>query len=314
LGGGRARQGSPILGIDLGTTNSCVAVMDGGEVRVLANAEGSRTTPSVVAFVGDEVLVGQAAAPRRSRIPRPTIFAAKRLIGRKFADLADCAGSPVHDGRRRQRRRLDRGPRPTRRSPSQISAHVLAYLRDAAEDALGEPITRAIITVPAYFDDAQRQATRDAGPSPASASSGSSASRPPPPSPTACTTARTGAPKIVAVYDLGGGTFDVSILELRSGVFEVLATAGDSLLGGEDFDHAIVEQLADRLPAPARRRPPHRPDRPRPAARRGAEGQARAVVRAVDRAQPAVHRRRGRPAAAPRRHADPPRARAPHRR
>jgi molecular chaperone DnaK len=158
----------PILGIDLGTTNSCVAVMDGGEARVLANREGSRTTPSVVAFLEHETLVGEAARQRAATDPGATIFAAKRLIGRKFADLAALrrilpytivaadngdAWTEVH-GRRR--------------SPSQISALVLAYLKEAAADALGEPVTRAIITVPAYFDDAQRQATRDAGPSPAS--------------------------------------------------------------------------------------------------------------------------------------------------
>jgi len=239
---GARGQGSPILGIDLGTTNSCAAIMDGGDVRVLANAEGSRTTPSVVAFVGDEVLVGQAARDHGIKDPGATIFAAKRLIGRRFTDLADIPlpysvvaadnGDAWIEARGR------------RHSPSQISAHVLAALRDAAEDALGEPITRAIITVPAYFDDAQRQATRDAG-----LIAGLRVERILS-EPTAAALAyglhdrKDRAPKTVAVYDLGGGTFDVSLLELRRGVFEVLATAGDSLLGGEDFDHAIAEQLA----------------------------------------------------------------------
>jgi molecular chaperone DnaK len=203
-------------------------------VRVLANAEGSRTTPSVVAFVGDEVLVGQAARDHGIKDPGATIFAAKRLIGRRFADLADIPlpysvvaaanGDAWIEARGR------------RHSPSQISAHVLAALRDAAEAALEVPITRAIITVPAYFDDAQRQATRDAG-----LIAGLRVERILS-EPTAAALAyglhdrKDRAPKTVAVYDLGGGTFDVSLLELRRGVFEVLATAGDSLLGGEDFD------------------------------------------------------------------------------
>ncbi|MBK9753807.1 MAG: molecular chaperone DnaK [Nannocystis sp.] len=235
----------PILGIDLGTTNSCVAVMDGGEARVLANREGSRTTPSVVAFVGDDILVGEAARQRASKDPAATVFAAKRLIGRKFAEVEAVrrglpytvvaaangdAWAEVH-GRRR--------------SPSQISAQVLAYLKDAAADALGEPVTRAIITVPAYFDDAQRQATRDAG-----TIAGLRVERILS-EPTAAALAyglhdrKDRPPQIVAVYDLGGGTFDVSLLELRSGAFEVLATAGDSQLGGEDFDSAVVDHIAD---------------------------------------------------------------------
>ena len=243
-GVGARGQGSPILGIDLGTTNSCAAVMDGGEVRVLANAEGSRTTPSVVAFVGDQVLVGHAARHHGVKDPTATIFAAKRLIGRRFADLADILPTLPYTVVAADNGDAWTEVRGTRRSPSQISAHVLAALRDAAEDALGEPITRAIVTVPAYFDDAQRQATRDAG-----LIAGLRVERILS-EPTAAALAyglhdrKDRAPKIVAVYDLGGGTFDVSILELRRGVFEVLATAGDSLLGGEDFDHAIAEHLA----------------------------------------------------------------------
>jgi molecular chaperone DnaK len=237
-------QGSPILGIDLGTTNSCAAVMDGADVRVLVNAEGSRTTPSVVAFFGDEILVGQAARHHAVKDPAATVFAVKRLIGRRFADCAELRATLPYAVVA-----ADNGDawveiRGRRHSPSQLSAHVLAALRDAAEDALGEPITRAIVTVPAYFDDAQRQATRDAG-----VIAGLRVERILS-EPTAAALAyglhdrKDRAPKTVAVYDLGGGTFDVSILELRRGVFEVLATAGDSLLGGEDFDHAIAEQLA----------------------------------------------------------------------
>jgi molecular chaperone DnaK len=237
----------PILGIDLGTTNSCAAVMDGGEARVLANAEGSRTTPSVVAFVGADTLVGEAARQRASKDPASTIFAVKRLIGRKLADVDEL------------RRMLpyalvaaDNGDawvevQGRRRSPSQLSALVLAALKDAAADALGEPVTRAIITVPAYFDDAQRQATRDAG-----TIAGLKVERILS-EPTAAALAyglhdrKDRSPKIVAVYDLGGGTFDVSLLELRSGAFEVLATAGDSQLGGEDFDAAVVDHLAEQF-------------------------------------------------------------------
>ena len=246
VGGARGR-GGPIVGIDLGTTNSCAAVLDGGEPRVLANAEGSRTTPSVVAFVGQDILVGDAARHQAGKDPASVISAAKRLIGRKFSDVAEL------------RRTLpyavvaaDNGDawvevRGQRRSPSQIAAHVLASLRDAATDALGEPISRAIITVPAYFDDAQRQATRDAG-----AIAGLRVERILS-EPTAAALAyglhdrKDRTPKTVAVYDLGGGTFDVSILELRSGAFEVLATAGDSMLGGEDFDSALVDHLAGQF-------------------------------------------------------------------
>ncbi|MBL9101464.1 MAG: molecular chaperone DnaK [Myxococcales bacterium] len=233
-----------MLGIDLGTTNSCAAVMDGGEVRVLVNSEGSRTTPSVVAFAGDDILVGQTARHLATKDPTAAIFAAKRLIGRRFADLEDLRRSLPYTVAPADNGDAWVEVRGKKHSPSQISAHVLAALRDAAEDALGQPITRAIITVPAYFDDAQRQATRDAG-----VIAGLRVERILS-EPTAAALAyglhdrKDRAPKTVAVYDLGGGTFDVSLLELRRGVFEVLATAGDSLLGGEDFDHAIAEQLA----------------------------------------------------------------------
>ncbi len=245
-----ASRTGPILGIDLGTTNSCAAIMEvsgaaeSGAPRVITNSEGSRTTPSVVAYLSDDILVGEAARAHAGKDPAATVFAAKRLIGRKFADVGDL-------------RRLlpytliaaDNGDawievQGRRRSPSEVSAQVLACLRDAAVDALGVPVTRAIITVPAYFDDAQRQATRDAG-----TIAGLHVERILS-EPTAAAVAyglhdradRT--PKIVAVYDLGGGTFDVSVLELRSGAFEVLATAGDSQLGGEDFDSAVVDHLA----------------------------------------------------------------------
>ncbi|MDC0715500.1 molecular chaperone DnaK [Nannocystis bainbridge] len=236
---------SPILGIDLGTTNSCAAVMDGGEVRVLVNAEGSRTTPSVVAFAGQEVLVGALARRQAAVSPATTIHAAKRLIGRSFAAVAGLRARLTYDvvpGEQGDAW-IEVGGRTI--APAEVGAHVLSALRDAAEAAIGQPVTRAVITVPAYFDDAQRQATRDAGtiaglrverivnePTAAALAYGLADRKDRP-------------PKIVAVYDLGGGTFDLSLLELRSGVFEVLATAGDTLLGGEDFDAALVDHLAE---------------------------------------------------------------------
>ncbi|PCC67611.1 molecular chaperone DnaK [Nannocystis exedens] len=236
---------SPILGIDLGTTNSCAAVMDGGEVRVLVNAEGSRTTPSVVAFAGQEVLVGTLARRQAAVSPATTIYAAKRLIGRSYAAVAGLRARLTYDLVPGEHGDAWIEVAGRTIAPAEVGAHVLASLRDAAEAAIGQPVTRAVITVPAYFDDAQRQATRDAGtiaglrverivnePTAAALAYGLADRKDRP-------------PKIVAVYDLGGGTFDLSLLELRSGVFEVLATAGDTLLGGEDFDAALVDHLAE---------------------------------------------------------------------
>ncbi|MCY0995000.1 molecular chaperone DnaK [Nannocystis sp. ILAH1] len=236
---------SPILGIDLGTTNSCAAVMDGGEVRVLVNAEGSRTTPSVVAFAGQEILVGTLAQRQAAVSPATTIYAAKRLIGRSYAAVAGLRARLTYDLVPGEHGDAWIEVAGRTIAPAEVGAHVLASLRDAAEAAIGQPVTRAVITVPAYFDDAQRQATRDAGtiaglrverivnePTAAALAYGLADRKDRP-------------PKIVAVYDLGGGTFDLSLLELRSGVFEVLATAGDTLLGGEDFDAALVDHLAE---------------------------------------------------------------------
>ncbi len=237
-----------IIGIDLGTTNSCVAVLDGDEARVIANAEGSRTTPSVVAYTAEgERLVGQIAKRQAITNPQNTIYAAKRLIGRKLeepavqelAKLLPYELVPADNG--------DAWVRVWERdhSPSEIGAAVLAKMKEAAEAHLGEPVTRAIITVPAYFNDAQRQATKDAG-----QIAGLKVERIIN-EPTAATLAygldKKGDSRIVAVYDLGGGTFDISLLELREGVFEVLATSGDTFLGGEDFDHAIVNWCADKF-------------------------------------------------------------------
>jgi len=237
-----------IIGIDLGTTNSCVAIMEGEEVRVIANVEGSRTTPSVVAFTDDgERLVGQIAKRQAITNPTNTVYAAKRLIGRRFDDERiqalrgllpyEIVASDKGDAWIKV---WDR-----RFSPSEIASAVLGKMKEAAEAYLSEEIKRAIITVPAYFDDSQRQATKDAG-----RIAGLEVERIIN-EPTAATLAyglvSAGGTKTVAVYDLGGGTFDISILEQREGVFEVLATAGDTLLGGEDFDNAIVNWAADRF-------------------------------------------------------------------
>jgi molecular chaperone DnaK len=232
-----------VVGIDLGTTNSCVAVIDGDAPVVIANAEGARTTPSVIGFAQTgERLVGQAARRQAMTNAENTICVVKRLMGRKFEDpevqrhVLTCPYEVVT---------ADNGDAHVRVrgrdfSPPEISALVLAKMRQTAEDWLGEPVTEAVITVPAYFDDAQRQATKDAG-----RIAGLEVLRIVN-EPTAAALAygiETEGAQRVAVYDLGGGTFDVSILELSDGVFRVRATAGDTFLGGEDFDNAIVEHL-----------------------------------------------------------------------
>jgi len=232
-----------VVGIDLGTTNSCVAVIDGDAPVVIANAEGTRTTPSVVGFAQTgERLVGQAARRQAMTNAENTIYAVKRLMGRKFEDpevqrhVLTCPYEVVS---------ADNGDAHVRVrgrdfSPPEISALVLSKMRQTAEDWLGESVTEAVITVPAYFDDAQRQATKDAG-----RIAGLSVLRIVN-EPTAAALAygiETEGAQRVAVYDLGGGTFDVSILELADGVFRVRSTAGDTFLGGEDFDNAIVEHL-----------------------------------------------------------------------
>jgi molecular chaperone DnaK len=234
---------SRVVGIDLGTTNSCVAVMDGEQPTVIANAEGTRTTPSVVAFASSgERLVGQAARRQAMTNAENTIYAVKRLMGRKFDDpevqrhIMTCpyevVAAPNGDAHVRVRGRDY--------SPPEISAIVLQKMRQTAEDWLGEEVTEAVITVPAYFDDAQRQATKDAG-----RIAGLNVLRIVN-EPTAAALAygvETESAARIAVYDLGGGTFDISILELSDGVFRVRSTAGDTFLGGEDFDNAIVEHM-----------------------------------------------------------------------
>jgi molecular chaperone DnaK len=237
---------SKVIGIDLGTTNSCIAIMDGSQSRVIENAEGSRTTPSIVAFTENERLVGQPAKRQAVTNPENTIFGVKRLIGRRYddSDLAkDNKNMPftVVDGGNGDAWVKARGEN---YSPSQISAFILGKMKETAESYLGEEVTQAVITVPAYFNDAQRQATKDAG-----KIAGLEVLRIIN-EPTAAALAY-GLDKkdshTIAVYDLGGGTFDVTILEIDDGLFEVKATNGDTFLGGEDFDMRIVNYLADEF-------------------------------------------------------------------
>ena len=233
-----------VIGIDLGTTNSCIAIMDGSKPRVVENAEGARTTPSIVAFTDDERLVGQPAKRQAVTNPENTIFAVKRLIGRRFDDkllAKEKKNMPfeIVDGGNGDAWVESRGEK---YSPSQISAFILGKMKETAESYIGEEITQAVITVPAYFNDAQRQATKDAGkiaglevlriinePTAAALAYGLDKKE----------------TQTIAVYDLGGGTFDVTILEIDDGLFEVKSTNGDTFLGGEDFDMRIVNYLAD---------------------------------------------------------------------
>src|SRR5437763_13422505 len=236
-----------VIGIDLGTTNSCVAVLEGGEPVVIHNQEGGRTTPSMVSWNADgEVVVGAASKRQMVTNPQRTVFGVKRLIGRKASDAevlnlarrlpykivaakngdawVDIAGTP--------------------RSPQEISAHVLAKMKRVAEDYLGQPVTEAVVTVPAYFDDAQRQATKDAG------KIAGLTVRQILNEPTAAALAyglHHQSNQRLAVFDLGGGTFDISILAIENGVFEVLSTYGDTALGGDDFDRVIIDLLADEF-------------------------------------------------------------------
>ena len=235
-----------VIGIDLGTTNSCVAIMDGSQPRVIENAEGARTTPSIVGFTDEERLVGQPAKRQAVTNPSNTVFGAKRLIGRRIDD-ADLA----KDKKNLPFAVVDGGngdawveAKDEKYSPSQISAFTLQKMKETAEGYLGEDVSEAVITVPAYFNDAQRQATKDAGkiagldvlriinePTAAALAYGLDKKE----------------TKTIAVYDLGGGTFDVTILEIDDGLFEVKSTNGDTFLGGEDFDMRIVNYLAEEF-------------------------------------------------------------------
>ena len=235
-----------VIGIDLGTTNSCVAIMDGSKPRVIENSEGARTTPSIVAFTEQERLVGQPAKRQAVTNPDTTIFAVKRLIGRRTTDAEvqkdkKLVPYSIIDGGNGDAWVEARGER---YSPSQISAFILQKMKETAESYLGEDVTQAVITVPAYFNDAQRQATKDAGkiaglevlriinePTAAALAYGLDKKE----------------TRTIAVYDLGGGTFDVTILEIDDGLFEVKSTNGDTFLGGEDFDMRIVNYLAEEF-------------------------------------------------------------------
>jgi molecular chaperone DnaK len=250
-----------VIGIDLGTTNSCVAVMEGGEPVVIPNSEGSRTTPSMVGFTeGGEQLVGQIAKRQAITNPEATVFAVKRLIGRKF-DSSEVKKSISVSAFRIVA--ADNGDawvelRGKKYSPSEISAMVLGKMKQTAEDYLGEQVTEAVVTVPAYFNDGQRQATKDAGRiaglnvlriinEPTAAALAYGLDKAANAGANKGAAMRTAAAEKIAVYDLGGGTFDISVLELNSGVFEVKATNGDTFLGGEDFDQRIVDLLAEKF-------------------------------------------------------------------
>ncbi len=238
-----------VIGIDLGTTNSCVAVMEGGKPKVIENSEGARTTPSVVAFTKDgERLIGQPAKRQAVTNPDNTIFAVKRLIGRRFDDPITKKDTELVPYKIVKGQNGDAwvGAGGKDYSPSQISAFILQKMKETAEAYLGETVTQAVITVPAYFNDAQRQATKDAG-----QIAGLEVLRIIN-EPTAAALAyglEKDDGKTIVVYDLGGGTFDVSVLEIGDGVFEVKSTNGDTFLGGEDFDAKIVNYLADKFKA-----------------------------------------------------------------
>ena len=237
-----------VIGIDLGTTNSCVAVMDGSTPKVIENVEGARTTPSIVAFSSDgERLIGQPAKRQGVTNPEHTFFAIKRLIGRRFNDpmtKKDIGMVPYKIAKADNGDAWVQGRDNKRFAPSEISAFILQKMKETAESYLGEKITQAVITVPAYFNDAQRQATKDAG-----KIAGLEVLRIIN-EPTAAALAYGLEKKqagLIAVYDLGGGTFDISILEIGDGVFEVKSTNGDTFLGGEDFDHRLMNYLADEF-------------------------------------------------------------------
>jgi molecular chaperone DnaK len=236
-----------IIGIDLGTTNSCVAIMEGGDAKVITNAEGGRTTPSIVAVAENgERLVGQIAKRQAITNPENTVFAVKRLIGRKFDSPEVQSDKKIlpYKIERAENGDVRINLRGKQYSPAEISSFILSNIKKTAEEYLGEKITDAVVTVPAYFNDSQRQATKDAGkiaglnvlriinePTAASLAYGLDKKR----------------EEKIAVFDLGGGTFDISILEIGEGVFEVKSTNGDTHLGGEDFDLRLIDYLASEF-------------------------------------------------------------------
>ncbi|UTO55511.1 molecular chaperone DnaK [Neoehrlichia mikurensis] len=232
-----------VIGIDLGTTNSCVAIMEGGDAKAIENSEGARTTPSIVAFTDAERLVGDSAKRQATTNAKNTIYASKRLIGRRYQDIKDIKSSYEIVSAKNGDAWIK--IRDKEYSPSQIGAFILEKMKDTAESYLGHKVEKAVITVPAYFNDAQRQATKDAGriagldviriinePTAAALAYGLN---------------KSDRQKVIVVYDLGGGTFDVSVLEIADGVFEVKATNGDTMLGGEDFDYAIMNHLMEHF-------------------------------------------------------------------
>ena len=301
-----------VIGIDLGTTNSVVAVMEGGNPTVIPNQEGSRLTPSVVAFTKEgEILVGQVAKRQAITNPENTVFSIKRFMGRRArrgrAGEKLVPYKVVKAGTGDARVEI----RGKQYSPPEISAMILRKLKEAAEAYLGEKVTQAVITVPAYFNDSQRQATKDAGkiaglevlriinePTAAALAYGLDKKK----------------DETIAVYDLGGGTFDISILEIGEGVFEVKATNGDTHLGGDDFDQRVMDWIADGVQEGARHRSAEGPHGPAAAEGSRREGQGRAVVHRADRDQPAVHHGRRQRAQAPGAHAHAGQARGADRR
>src|SRR5512142_710979 len=234
-----------IIGIDLGTTNSCVAVMEGGEPVVIPNAEGARTTPSVVAVTKTgERLVGQVAKRQAVTNPKNTVYSIKRFMGRKYSEVMEEIKNVPYEVKEGPGGQVQIALGDKTYTPPEISAMILQKMKQTAEDYLGEKVTEAVITVPAYFNDAQRQATKDAGriagldvkriinePTAAALAYGLDKKK----------------DEKIAVYDLGGGTFDISILELGEGVFEVKSTNGDTFLGGEDFDQKVIDFIADEF-------------------------------------------------------------------
>ena len=282
---------SKIIGIDLGTTNSVVAVMEGGEPVVITNPEGGRLTPSVVAFTKTgERLVGQVAKRQAVTNPENTVFSIKRFMGRRFDEVSEeMKMVPYQVVRAVERRRARQGAATRSYAPPEISAMILQKLKQAAEEYLGQPVTKAVITVPAYFNDAQRQATKDAGqiaglevmrivnePTAAALAYGLDKKK----------------DETIAVYDFGGGTFDISILEVGEGVVEVKATNGDTHLGGDNLDqrdHRLDHRRVQEERRHRSRQGPHGAAAPEGS---GGEGEDGALHGDGDRHQPAVHHRR----------------------
>ena len=283
-----------IIGIDLGTTNSCVAIMEGGQPKVIENSEGARTTPSVVAYADDgEILVGAPAKRQAVTNARNTVYAVKRLIGRKFEEKEVQKDINLMPYKIVKAENGDAWVeiRGKKIAPQQVSAEILRKMKKTAEDYLGEEVTEAVITVPAYFNDSQRQATKDAG-----RIAGLEVKRIIN-EPTAAALAfgldKQEGDRKIAVYDLGGGTFDISIIEIATvdgeHQFEVLSTNGDTFLGGEDFDQRLIDYIVTEFKKEAgvdlqeRRAGPATPEGS------GGKGEDRTVELAADRNQPAVH-------------------------